>query len=132
MKITVVGCGKIGCTVINALLSEGHEIVAIDNDPDVISDITNIYDVMTVCGSGTDSDVLLEAGNANLLIAVTGSDEFNMLTCFIAKRLGIKHTIARIRKPEYNDKSLSFLKKELGLSMQLTPKGLFHAKCLIF
>ena len=124
MKITVVGCGKIGCTVINALLTEGHEIVAIDNDPDVISDITNIYDVMTVCGSGTDSDVLLEAGNANLLIAVTGSDEFNMLTCFIAKRLGIKHTIARIRKPEYNDKSLSFLKKELGLSMAINPERL--------
>lgn len=124
MKITVVGCGKIGCTVINALLSEGHEIVAIDNDPDVISDITNIYDVMTVCGSGTDSDVLLEAGNANLLIAVTGSDEFNMLACFIAKRLGIKHTIARIRKPEYNDKSLSFLKKELGLSMAINPERL--------
>lgn len=124
MKITVVGCGKIGCTVINALLTEGHEIVAIDNDLDVISDITNIYDVMTVCGSGTDSDVLLEAGNANLLIAVTGSDEFNMLTCFIAKRLGIKHTIARIRKPEYNDKSLSFLKKELGLSMAINPERL--------
>ena len=124
MKITVVGCGKIGCTVINALLTEGHEIVAIDNDPDVISDITNIYDVMTVCGSGTDSDVLLEAGNANLIIAVTGSDEFNMLTCFIAKRLGIKHTIARIRKPEYNDKSLSFLKKELGLSMAINPERL--------
>lgn len=124
MKITVVGCGKIGCTVINALLTEGHEIVAIDNDPDVISDMTNIYDVMTVCGSGTDSDVLLEAGNANLLIAVTGSDEFNMLTCFIAKRLGIKHTIARIRKPEYNDKSLSFLKKELGLSMAINPERL--------
>ena len=124
MKITLVGCGKIGCTVINALLTEGHEIVAIDNDPDVISDITNIYDVMTVCGSGTDSDVLLEAGNANLLIAVTGSDEFNMLTCFIAKRLGIKHTIARIRKPEYNDKSLSFLKKELGLSMAINPERL--------
>lgn len=124
MKITVVGCGKIGCTVINALLTEGHEIVAIDNDPDVISDITNIYDVMTVCGSGTDSDVLLEAGNADLLIAVTGSDEFNMLTCFIAKRLGIKHTIARIRKPEYNDKSLSFLKKELGLSMAINPERL--------
>lgn len=124
MKITVVGCGKIGCTVINALLTEGHEIVAIDNDPDVISDITNIYDVMTVCGSGTDSDVLLEAGNADLLIAVTGSDEFNMLTCFIAKRLGIRHTIARIRKPEYNDKSLSFLKKELRLSMAINPERL--------
>ena len=100
MKITVVGCGKIGCTVIESLLAEGHEITAIDNDEDVISEITNIYDVMAVCGSGTDSDVLLEAGISELLIAVTGSDEFNMLTCFIAKRLGVKNTIARIRKNE--------------------------------
>ena len=89
MKITVVGCGKIGCTVINALLSEGHEIVAIDNDPDVISDITNIYDVMTVCGSGTDSDVLLEAGNANLLIAVTGSDELICLPALLQSGLAL-------------------------------------------
>lgn len=122
MKITVVGCGKIGCTVIESLLAEGHEITAIDNDEDVISEITNIYDVMAVCGSGTDSDVLLEAGISELLIAVTGSDEFNMLTCFIAKRLGVTHTIARIRNPEYNDKSLSFLRKELGLSMAINPE----------
>lgn len=122
MKITVVGCGKIGCTVIESLLAEGHEIIAVDNDEDVISEITNIYDVMAVCGSGTDSDVILEAGISELLIAVTGSDEFNMLTCFIAKRLGVAHTIARIRNPEYNDKSLSFLKKELGLSMAINPE----------
>ena len=61
MKIIVIGCGKIGCTIIESLLAEGHEIVAMDNDPAVINDITNIYDVMAICGSGTDSDSLLEA-----------------------------------------------------------------------
>lgn len=125
MKIVIIGCGKIGCTVIESLLAEGHEIAAMDNDPEVLSEITNIYDVMTVCGSGTDADALMEAqvAKSELVIAVTGSDEFNMLSCFIARRLGAKHTIARIRKPEYNDKSLEFLKKELHLSMVINPES---------
>lgn len=125
MKIVVIGCGKIGCTVIESLLAEGHEIAAMDNDPEVLSEITNIYDVMTVCGSGTDADALTEAqvAKSELVIAVTGSDEFNMLSCFIARRLGAKHTIARIRNPEYNDKSLAFLKKELHLSMVINPES---------
>ena len=124
MRIIVVGCGKVGCTIVESLLSEGHEIVAMDNDPDVVSELSNIYDVMTICGSGTDSDALLEAGadNCELMIAVTGSDEFNMLSCFLAKRMGTAHTIARIRGPEYNDKSLAFLKKELDLSMTINPE----------
>ncbi len=124
MKVIIVGCGKIGCTVIESLLAEGHEITAIDSDPDVLSEITNLYDVMALCGSGTDSDALIEAevDKAELLVAVTGSDEFNMLSCFIAKRLGAKHTIARIRTPEYNDKSLGFLKKELNISMAVNPE----------
>ena len=124
MKIIVIGCGKIGCTIIESLLAEGHEIVAMDNDPAVINDITNIYDVMAICGSGTDSDSLLEAdaGKCDLVVAVTGSDEFNMLSCFIAKRLGAKHTIARIRNPEYNDKSLAFLKNELDISLTINPE----------
>lgn len=125
MKIVIIGCGKIGCTVIESLLAEGHEIAAMDNDPEVLSEITNIYDVMTVCGSGTDADALTEAqvAKSELVIAVTGSDEFNMLSCFIARRLGAKHTIARIRNPEYNDKSLAFLKKELHLSMVINPES---------
>lgn len=125
MKIVVIGCGKIGCTVIESLLAEGHEIAAMDNDPEVLSEITNIYDVFALCGSGTDSDALIEAqvAKSELVIAVTGSDEFNMLSCFIARRLGAKHTIARIRKPEYNDKSLEFLKKELHLSMVINPES---------
>ena len=126
MKITVIGCGKIGCAVIDSLLAEGHEIVAVDNDPDVLSDITNVYDVITVCGSATDSDTLTEAevDKSELVIAVTGEDEINMLSCFIAKRLGASQTIARIRNPEYNDKSLGFLKKELALSMTINPESL--------
>jgi len=88
--------------------------------------VTNIYDVMGVCGNGADSDALKEAGvaDAELFIAVTGSDELNMLSCFLAKRLGAKHTIARIRNPEYNDSSLNFLKQELELSMAINPESL--------
>ena len=123
MKIIIVGCGKIGTTILSSLLSEGHDIVAVDSDPEVISEISNIYDSMCVCGNGTDCDTLAEAGveDAELFVAATGSDEFNMLSCFLAKRMGAKHTIARIRNPEYNDKSLSFMRQQLDLSASFNP-----------
>lgn len=123
MNIIIVGCGKIGSTILSSLLAEGHDIVAVDSDPEVISEISNIYDSMCVCGNGTDCDTLSEAGveKAELFVAVTGSDELNMLSCFLAKRMGAKHTIARIRNPEYNDKSLSFMRQQLDLSMSLNP-----------
>lgn len=123
MKILVVGCGKIGSTLISSLLNEGNNIVAIDSDPSVITELTNIHDVMGICGNGVDSDILAEAGvnDADLFIAATGSDEFNMLSCFMAKKMGAAHTIARIRTPEYNDASLSFMKKQLELSISINP-----------
>lgn len=124
MKILVVGCGKIGTTIIDSLSAEGHDVTAIDRIPSVLEEITNIYDVMGVCGNGADHDVLKEAGveNADLFVAVTDSDDNNMLSCFLARRLGARHTIARIRNPEYNDQSLGFLKKNLGLSMAINPE----------
>lgn len=123
MDIIVVGCGKIGTNILNSLVSEGHDVVAIDNDPAVISEITNIYDVMSVCGNGADCETLNEAGveKADLLIAATGSDELNMLSCFLSKKLGCSHTIARIRNPEYNDESLEFMRQQLNLSMAINP-----------
>lgn len=123
MNIVIVGCGKIGTTILSSLLAEGHDIVAVDSDPQVITDISNIYDSMYVCGSGTDCDTLAEAGveKAELFVAATGSDELNMLSCFIARKMGAKHTIARIRNPEYNDKSLSFMRQHLGLAMSFNP-----------
>ena len=123
MNIIVVGCGKIGATIVENLVSEGHDLVVVDNNPEIINSITNIYDVMGVCGNGADNDTLEEANvkKAQLVIATTESDELNMLCCFIARRMGAENTVARIRKPEYNDDSLGFMCKELEISMAINP-----------
>lgn len=124
MKIIIVGCGKIGTALIASLSAEEHDIVVIDSNRKVLEEVNNIYDVMCVCGNGADSDVLEEAGanKANLFIAVTNSDELNMLSCYFAKKMGAEHTVARIRKTDYNDKSLGFMKQTLSLSMPINPE----------
>ena len=124
MRIILVGCGKIGVALISALVSEGHDVVAMDNRSSVLDELTNQYDVMCMVGNGADCEALQEAGieRSELFIAVTGSDELNMLMCYLARRLGAGHTIARIRNPQYNDKSLSFLRQELDLSMAINPE----------
>ncbi|MBQ5972921.1 MAG: Trk system potassium transporter TrkA, partial [Oscillospiraceae bacterium] len=129
MKIIIVGCGKIGTSVIESLVSEGHDIVAVDQDAETLHALGNIYDVMCVCGNGVDCETLEEAGvdRAELFVSVTGSDEMNMLSCFIARRMGARHTIARIRNPEYNDKSLNTMKQYLDISVAINPE-LFTAQ----
>ena len=124
MKIVIFGCGKIGATIIKSLAGEGHDITAVDRDHSVVEEITDIYDVMGLCGNGVDSDMMVEAGvdEADLFVAVTNSDELNMLGCFLARKMGAKNTIARIRNPEYNDESLSFMKQHLDISMALNPE----------
>ncbi len=124
MKIILVGCGKIGVALIGALVNEGHDLVVIDNRREVLDELTNQYDVMCMEGNGADCEALLEAGvdKCDLFIAVTGSDELNMLMCFLAKRQGAGHTIARIRNPQYNDKSLSFLRQQLDLDLPVNPE----------
>ena len=126
MKIIVAGCGKIGERIVASLVEENHEILIIDKDPAIVEEMTNIYDVMGVCGNSADSDIAIEAsaGECDLYIAVTDSDELNMLSCFVAKRLGAENTIARIRAPEYNDNSLVFMKDNLEISMPLNPERL--------
>lgn len=123
MNIVIGGCGKIGGNIIETLIKEGNDVTCIDSDHKVIEEMTNIYDVMGVCGSASDTDTLSEANiqKAELFVAVTGSDELNMLSCFIAKKMGAKHTIARIRNPEYNDSSLEFMRNQLGLSKSINP-----------
>ncbi len=124
MKILIAGCGKVGTSMLSSLVEEGHEVVAIDNDPAAITELTSVYDAMCVCGNGADSDTLKEAGveQCDLFAAVTHSDELNMLACFMARKLGAKNTIARIRNPEYNDKSLSFIRQQLELSVSINPE----------
>ncbi len=126
MNIIVVGCGKIGSALVKSLVSEGHDVVAVDSEQSAITDITNIFDVMTVCGDAIDRDTLSEAGvdKARLFIAVTDSDEVNMLSCLIARRMGARHTIARVRKPKYSAESLGYLRSQLDLSLTLNPEQL--------
>ena len=126
MNIVMVGCGKIGSTILESLVEEGHNVVGIDTDEKVINDMMNMYDVMGVCGSGTDYGMLKEAGadSAEIFIAATSSDELNMISCFMARKMGAKHTIARIRNPEYNQENLVFLKQQLDLSMAINPESL--------
>ena len=132
MKIIVTGCGKTGIAAIESLVSEGHDVIAIDNRLEVIEEIRDVYDVMCIFSNGVDFNTLSEAGvaDADMFIAVTGSDELNMLSCIIAKKMGAKHTVARVRNPEYNDKSLGFIKQQIELSLFLNPEYLVAQEIL--
>ncbi|NLJ96024.1 MAG: Trk system potassium transporter TrkA [Clostridiales bacterium] len=123
MNIIIVGCGKVGVTLTEQLDQEGHNIVVVDNRIEAVSNVTDTLDIMGVIGSGASYNVLIEAGieKANLLIAVTGSDELNLLCCLIARKASKCHTIARVRNPQYNDE-IDFIKEELGLSMTINPE----------
>ena len=119
MKIIIVGCGKVGATLAEQLSNEGNDIVIVDKDAEKVQDISNACDIMGVVGSGSSHNVQLEAGirEANLLIAVTGSDELNLLCCLIAKKAGNGcQTIARVRNPEYSQE-VRFIREELGMAI---------------
>lgn len=118
MKILIIGCGKVGQTLAIALCEEGNDITVVDQQRSKMELLCNQYDIIGVVGNGASYRVQKEAGieHADLLIAVTGSDELNLLSCLIAKKAGNCNTIARVRKPEYNEQ-LELIKEELGLAM---------------
>lgn len=123
MRIVIIGDGKVGHTLAEQLSEEGHDIVIIDRDKKVIENVVNTVDVLGVIGNGASYSVQMEAGTnkADLLIAATTSDEVNILSCMVAKKIGAKNTIARVRNPEYSEQ-LIFLKEELGLSLVINPE----------
>lgn len=124
MNIIVVGLGKVGEKIVELLVrEEEHNITAVDVKNTVLRDVVNTYDVIGVTGSGASIEVLNEAGveNADILIAATGSDEINLLTCFIARKVSGCKTIARVRNPEYG-KELQLFKEDLGLAMIINPE----------
>ena len=123
MKIIIVGCGKVGLTLIKQLSAEKHDITVIDLRSEAIMEATNSYDCMGLVGNGASYSVQKEADidNTDLLIAVTGNDELNLLCCLIAKKAGNTATIARVRNPVYSQE-ISYIKEELGLSMVINPE----------
>lgn len=123
MKIVIVGDGKVGYTLTKQLSQEGHDVVVIDNDQKVLQQSMEALDVFVVQGNGATLAVQQEAevGQSDLLIAATSGDEINLLCCVLAKKLGCRHTIARVRNPEYIQQ-LSLLREDLGLSMTINPE----------
>ncbi|MBR5155044.1 MAG: Trk system potassium transporter TrkA [Clostridia bacterium] len=124
MNTIIIGCGKVGQKLAEQLSQEDNQnITVVDTRYDVVQDLINQYDAMGVVGNGASVEVLLEAGveTADILIAVTNSDEVNLLTCLLAKKTGNCQTIARVRKPDYN-KELHLFKDDLGLAMVINPE----------
>lgn len=121
MDIIIVGCGKVG-SALAEVLSEEHNVTVIDKNEEVIDSIVNDLDVMGIAGNCLQTDVLEEANvdKANIFIAVTNSDEVNILSCLIAKKMKARHCVARVRNPEF-DKQLVFMREELGISMMVNP-----------
>lgn len=123
LSIIIVGCGKVGITLVQRLVKEGHDISVIDKNPDKISRVMNSYDVFGVVGNGASYTVQMEAGieSADVLVAVTGSDELNLLCCVVGKRVGDCDVIARVRTPDYSG-DINYLKEKLGLAMIINPE----------
>lgn len=122
MNIIIAGCGNVGTILTAQLSQEDNNICVIDTDDTALNKVVSAYDVMGINGNCGSYNVLAEAGleGADLLIAVTESDELNLLCCVIAKKAGNCQTIARVRNPQYNEEK-QFLQKELGLSMIINP-----------
>ena len=123
LRIIVVGCGKVGYTLVEELAREGHDLTVVDTQERVISDVTDSFDVMGIVGNGGSLQVLEDAGleEADVLIAVTGQDELNLLCCTLAKKVGVAlAAIARVRNPDYSEE-LNYLRKQLGLAMIINP-----------
>lgn len=125
MKMVIIGNGKAGSSLSSMLANEGHDVTVIDINASALEKIQNTEDVMCIEGNGIDADVQREAsvGKAGMVIAATHHDEVNLLCCLIARKLGAKRTISRVRNPEYY-KQIDFIRDDLGLSMVINPEGI--------
>ncbi len=123
MNLVIIGAGKVGETLIENFVSENHDIAVVDINPAVVQAIVNRYDVMGFVGSGLERSILLDAGveKADFFIANTSRDETNILCCVLARKLGAKRTIARVRDPEYF-KEMESVRKDLGLDFAFNPE----------
>ena len=123
MRIIIVGLGKLGTTLAEQISGEGHDVTVIDIHAKLVEETVNRFDVFGVVGSGADCEIQKEAGvdKCDIFISVTEADELNILACMISKKLGARHTIARVRNPEYS-RQFSFMRHELGISMLVNPE----------
>jgi trk system potassium uptake protein len=124
LRVVIVGAGKVGYSLAQYLTQEDHEVIVIENDEERRTIVQNTLDVMTISGNGASPALLLdsEIRNADLMVAVTDSDEVNMIACMAAKQAGIKRTIARVRNPEYAEKDKLKFNQSLGIDLTINPE----------
>ena len=122
MKVAIIGAGKLGYKLAELMILEDIDVTLVDKNPRVLERINEHIDVLTVEGNGIDIKLLKNIGisSCDLLVATTDSDETNTVICALAKKLGCKFNIARIRKPEYR-RQLDFIKTELGIDHIVNP-----------
>jgi len=126
MRIIIAGMGDVGYHLAKQLSQESHDIIAIDTSQQRLSYTDSMTDVMTVNGSSTSIKVLLDAkvDKADLLVAVTSSEEVNIATAILGKKLGAKKTIARIGNAEYQDPKVGVNFSEIGIDFMIYPEEL--------
>ncbi|MCD8045256.1 MAG: Trk system potassium transporter TrkA [Clostridiales bacterium] len=122
LHIIIIGCGKVGTTLVGRLIADDHDITVIDQNAARIQQLIDRYDISGVVGNGASFSTQSEAGIdvADILIAVTDSDELNLLCCVVAKRAAQCEVIARVRTPDYIQEA-DYLKEKLGLAMIINP-----------
>lgn len=123
MNIVIIGLGNIGKTILHSLADDDHTITIIDENKSTVEELIERYDVQGVVGNGACLDIQKEAGmaDADMTIVLTKSDELNVFACLVAKKLGVKNTVARVRNPEYR-RQIGIMKDQLGISMIVNPE----------
>jgi len=123
MKIVLVGGGKVGFALCRSLVAEKHDVVLIEQNEAVLNHIVSRFDIMGLLGNGADFAILEQAGvqECDIFIALTEYDEVNMISAVLAKKMGAKETIVRVRNPEYSN---AYFKEKniLGFSLIVNPE----------
>ena len=126
MKAIIIGAGEVGFHTAKLLIADNNDVILIDQSREACQRVQEQLDLMTLEGSGASPPLLVEAGikEAELLMAVTNSDEINMLACVIASRHGVKTKVARVSDPDYFLNETDLSPKDIGINLLINPEQL--------
>lgn len=124
MKILIVGSGQVGFFLCERFSREGHEVTLVDHDQDAVDRAQDRLNVLGVVGNGASAEILEEAGikSADIFIAVTNTDEVNILACLLAREYRAKVLVARTRNIEFTTQKAILSKEKLGIDLLINPE----------
>ena len=126
MKAIIIGAGEVGFHTAKLLVEDNNDVILIDQSKKACQYVQEQLDLITLEGSGASPSLLVEAGikEAELLMALTDSDEINMLACVIAARHGVKAKVARVSNPDYFANETDLSPKDIGINLLINPEQL--------